>query len=165
MKKTIALSFFALMVLAMPAEAHIFREPHKVCRALEGEGFVLAETWQKNEWQEFACATAYYPLSKTHMVPTNISYYAESEIEDEVTYMYLVLNINDDGYRDQWKAKYVKTVRVLFTQLGITLPDGLLDTIQAETPKAFEEAYGTVSLEIMRGATDTMRLMVRNRRA
>lgn len=154
----------AFTFLATAAHAGIFREPGKVCNALEKEGFILAETWKQDNWQDYACATAYLPLSKNNAVPTNISYYAESEVDDEVTYVYLVLNINDDGFREQGEAKYLKTVQALFTQLGITQPEGLVEAIHKEAPGSFEEDYGVVSFDVIRGATDTLRLTIRNRR-
>lgn len=150
--------------LTTTAQASIFREPGKVCTALEKEGFTLAETWQQNNWQDFACATAYLPLSKGNAVPTNISYYAESEVDDEVTDVYLILNINDDGFRDQGQAKYLKTVQALFTELAITQPEGLIEAIRTTTPGSFEQDYGVVTFDVIRGATDTMRLTIHNRR-
>lgn len=150
--------------VSLQAQAHIFRDPYQVCNILAKEGFTLAESWQRNAWQDYSCATAYYPLSKSNAVPTNISYYAESEAEDEVVYMYLVLNINDDGFREQGKAKYIKTMETLFNGLEISLPQGLKDTVQAEAPQVFDEEYGVVTFEAIRGATDTLRLTIRNRR-
>lgn len=159
-----ALIAIFVLIFTNPAQANIFREPDNVCNIMERQGFALAEPWEKNEWHDYACATEYYALSKTNAVPTNISYYAESESDDEVTYMYLVLNINDDGMREKGKEKYLTSVEHLFKGLEITIPDDLIKTIEEENPKTFDEDYGVVTFEVMRGATDTLRLTIRNRR-
>lgn len=164
MRSITAFFGFILLFWAGVAEGHTFRDPNQVCNVLEKEGFTLAEPWQQNAWQDYACATAYFPLSKTNTVPTNISYYAESEQSDEVAYVYLVLNINDDGFRQQGKAKYLKTVDTLFRGLELKKPEGMDDALASETPKQFEEDEYNVNFEVLRGATDTLRLTIRNRR-
>lgn len=152
---------FCIFPLQM-SHATVFREPDKVCHALERDGLIVIEPWAENGWRDYACATAYLPMSKDSGVPTNLSYYAESEQPDEVMYIRLVLNVNDDGERQTGKKKFINCVTSLFRELGLSVPEELVKAIQEEAPVEIPQDYGSINLEVLRGATNTLRLVVRN---
>lgn len=157
--------FLCLFMLLIPSgnvHALVFRNPDVVCSALEKEGLKLNETWHENGWRDFTCATSYLPLTKDSGVPTNISYYVESEQPDEIMYIRLVLNINDDGAKEAGKKKFLQCISRLFSNLGLQQPEEIIPAFNEEKDITINQDYGSVSLEVLKGATNTFRLVIRN---
>ena len=148
------------------AKADVFREPETLCNIFESHGLNLAEPWNKNGWRDYYCATAYYPLGDQSGVPTNIAYYIESEQLDEIAYLRLTLNINDDGLYKKGKKKFAKLMKLLLRTLQIeeSLSQSLLQAAVSEKNIEIKADRVIAKLEILRGATHTLRLIIEKRR-
>jgi hypothetical protein len=139
-----------------PAQAP-FNDPDSICRALTAQGMppALSPVWKYQEplfgFAPYSCVADDYEVTPGNLsyvgdVANVIEYSAESQSEDRVESIRLSANIFNERNEEPAVVYFLQLTPALFEQLGLTMPDGLLDAIERGESQSFEMDYGTVSL-------------------
>lgn len=129
--------------------------------ALESNGIGRLRKW-KNDGQSFISSTDYFDLGigKDDMLPNNIAYYLYGESIVHIDKLDIVLNINNVEDKDYAVAFYVDTVKKTFNQLGLTLPDGLVDSIQKGEKFKITKKIATIYFVLNATDIETLKLSI-----
>lgn len=139
-----------------------FKKPEQICSLLDKHGMPVASQWQKDMWGEYRCAASILTIGDIPAVSTNIAYYVESESQDRASHIYLVLHTNSEDSRHMAKTRYQQISSSLFKELSVNMPRGLQTAIVDETPANFSSPEAEVTFEVTKGASNTMRLIIKN---
>ncbi len=157
----LAASTLALTTSAFAYQSSL-KKPEQICSLLDKHGMPVSSQWKKDMWGEYRCAASILTIGDIPPVSTNIAYYVESESEDKASHIYLVLHANDEDSRHKAKSRYQQISLSLFKELAVSMPQGLQTAIVEEKPASFTSPEANIELEVTKGASDTMRLIIRN---
>ena len=145
-----------------PRKCRIFNEVKQVKTMLSKVGIGTLRQW-RNDSFGWISSTPYYSFGSSSFVngmQNNLAYYLESESENYIEKVKIMLNINNSSEKYQAISKFDKTSKKTFELLKLKMPNGLSEAIKSEKKFSSENSEYKVSLVLNRSKIDTWKLTI-----
>lgn len=135
----------------------LFNDINKTRELLSDNGIGQLNPWISDQMGGFMSITDYHTLANSK---SNIAYYLESENENYIQTLKLVLNINDNAEKKAAVAKFKETATATFKSLSAEAPAELMKSI--DSGKNFEEDTEKYSIkfEVVKTKIETYQLVI-----
>ena len=145
-----------------PRKCKIFNEVKQVQSLLSEAGIGELRQW-RNDSFGWMSSTQYYSFGSSSSIngmQNNLAYYLESESENYIEKVKIMLNINNSSEKYQAISKFDKTSKKTFELLKLKMPNGLSEAIKSEKKFSSENSEYKVSLVLNRSKIDTWKLTI-----
>ena len=145
-----------------PRKCRIFNEVKKVQSLLSGAGIGTLRQW-RNDSFGWISSTPYYSFGSSSSVngmQNNLAYYLESESENYIEKVKIMLNINNGSEKYQAISKFDKISKKTFELLKLKMPNGLSEAIKSGKKFSSENSEYKVLLVLNRSKIDTWKLTI-----
>jgi hypothetical protein len=134
-----------------PKKYKLFNNVPLVREKLESVGIGLFTRWKKLDDLGWMSSTPYYSFGSTSStigLPNNLAFYLESNSEDCIGTIQLVLNINNTSERKKALSKFNEIMVSTFKGLDLKDADKFSKAIKQKRNYSFENNEYKISLEI-----------------
>lgn len=145
-----------------PKKTKIFNEVSQVRSKLSEIGIGNLGQWE-NDSYSWMSSSSYYlfgSASTENGMQNNLAYYLESQSENFIETIELVLNVNNSDEKSQALSLMDKTSLKTFTSLSLKMPDGLSNSIKSGKNFNSENSDFKVSLLLVKSRIETWRLTI-----
>ena len=145
-----------------PRKCKIFNEVKKVQSMLSLAGIGTLRKWHDDGlgWISSSSYHSFGSASSINGMQNNLAYYLESESENYIGKVKIMLNINNSSEKYQAISKFDKTSKKTFELLKLKMPNGLSEAIKSEKKFSSENSEYKVSLVLNRSKIDTWKLTI-----
>lgn len=140
----------------------LFNDVSTMQKSLGKNGIGEFRKWRGDElgWISSTDYYAFGSSSPDNGMQNNLAYYLESDNQNSVKTVKLILNINNKTEKSQALSLLGKTAQKTFASLNLEIPQGLLDAIKSSNNfKADNSDFG-VSLSLDRSKVDTWKVII-----
>lgn len=130
---------------------------------LSGNGIGNNHDWIKDDLGSYSSITDYYRFGESSIqngMDNNLAYYLESENENYVETLSLVLNINNDAQQKLAIEKFSQIAEKTFFSLGIKTPPGLRMAILKKKEFSRKSDMFNTELILKKSKIDTWELTI-----
>lgn len=135
----------------VPPKIATFNNIKTLTTELSRNGIGQLHSWRSDDMGGFISITDYYRFgvaSAANGLDNNLAYYLESNNEDYVEKLSLVLNINNADERRDALVKFKTVTERTFKSIQVATPPRLIRSIEA--PKAYSYSNGMLSVSLER---------------
>ncbi len=147
----------------MSAKIEVFNDIDQTRQTLSQNGIGELGTWKSDGMGGYMSITSYHEFGTNSTgMKNNLAYYLESESEDFVDKVKLVLNINNENEneKDQALTKFKNLTEETFRDLSIDMPKDLITAIDNEKEFQFENEKYSTTLNLDKSKIDTWKLII-----
>ena len=118
--------------------------------------------WRKDElgWMSSSPYYSFGSESPANGMQNNLAYYLESDDENYIKSLKLVLNVNNSSQEEQAIEKYKDLCKRTFKVLGINAPNGLWEAITKRKEFMDDKAIFSVSNKLDKSKIDTWKMTI-----
>jgi hypothetical protein len=140
----------------------IFNDIEKTRNLLSQNGIGELRSWRSDGMGGFMSITDYYQFGSGNAtgMQNNLAYYLESENEDYIKTVKLVLNLNNKGERKQALSKFKQAVQMTFQNLALKIPKGLSEAVENGKLYQADSDMFTTNLKLDQGNVDIWKLII-----
>lgn len=131
--------------ISSKTKIRIFSEIEKTKQILSENGIGTLGEWKSDQMGGFFSITKYYEI-KNELPPNTLSYNLESEHEDYIESLKLILSINNKSNKKEALSKFKEITISTFNKLSLELPKELINTINKENE--FQESNSNFSTSL-----------------
>jgi hypothetical protein len=132
---------------------HCFNDIDKTRSKLSTVGIGELGKWRDDDMGGFISITPYYTFGKNQL--NNLAYYLESDNQNYIVTLKLILNINNKTEKIQALRKLSEVTKKTFDVINLKLSDSLLNSIAEEKPVTVDQEDFTSELEFQKSNIDT----------
>jgi hypothetical protein len=147
----------------IPRKLNIFNNINVMRQKLSGNGIGNLHNWIKDDLGSYSSITDYYRFGESSIqngMDNNLAYYLESENENYVEILSLVLNINNDAQQKLAIEKFSQIAEKTFFSLGIKTPPGLRMAILKKKEFSRKSDMFNTELILKKSKIDTWELTI-----
>jgi hypothetical protein len=149
----------------MTAKIEVFNDIGLTRQTLSQNGIGELGTWKSDGMGGYFSITSYHEFgTNTTGMKNNLAYYLESESEDFVDRVKLVLNINNKNEKKQAIAKFKSLMDETFQDLSIDTPKELTISINNENEFQFENDKYSTTLKLEKSNIDSWKLIINSKK-
>ena len=146
-----------------PKKYAIFNDVSLVREKLESVGIGIFTRWKKLDEIGWMSSTPYHSFGNSSSatgLPNNLAFYLESNSEDFIRTIKLVLNINNTSERKKALSKFNEILISTFKSLDLKEASKFSKAIKQKKNYILENSEYKISLEIEKINTDTWELII-----
>lgn len=150
----------------VPSKIAIFNNIKTLTTELSRNGIGQLHSWRSDGMGGFMSITDYHRFgtaSATNGLDNNLAYYLESNNEDYVEKLSLVLNINNAAERRDGLAKFKTVTERTFKSIKVAIPSGLIRSIEASKACSYSNQMLSATLERENNNIESWKLIIKSK--